>query len=253
MNNEAKTITSGQALQLMAVIAQQLGKIGLTFDVVEELIGKPALTRSRLKGLVGERLPVKAVKTSRYTELERLDVSLCEGHRSEDVGDHLTLSGFSLDALGRLVDRYTTCNDRCWPYRCDIIRSTSDVGLWPVFREVLQHEGADNEIWAILYKRHALWTIHKVLGFLRDDIHEGDDKLGLTEHREVIFPVLLTETPHQNGSPRRADRVGFLLVHQGRPIHQRRVWSVALVEGEDIFSFVRDSIYFANNPGPAAK
>ncbi|MBP9702004.1 MAG: hypothetical protein KBD47_03440 [Candidatus Pacebacteria bacterium] len=211
------------------------------------------MTRSRLKGLLGSVRSTPVAASKQYTELERLDVSLYEGHRSENVGEHLTLSGFSLDALDRLVDHYTTCNDRPWPYQCRIIRSTSNVGLWPVFREVLQHEGADNEIWDILYKRHALWTIHKVLGFLRDDIHQGDDRLGLTEHREVIFPVLLTETPHQNGSPRRSDRVGFLLVHQGRPIHQRRVWSVHLVEGEEIFSFERETIYFANNPGPAAK
>ncbi len=253
MNNEAKTITPGQAFQLLAVIAQQLGKIGLTFEIAEQLIGKPAMTRSRLKGLLGSVRSTPVAASKQYTELERLDVSLYEGHRSEDAGEYLVLSHDLSQMLDQVVNDYTS-NDRCWSYRCDIIRSTSDVGLWPVFREVLQHEGADNEIWGILYKRHALWTVGQVLGFLRDDIHQGDDKLGLTEHkREVIFPVLLTETPHQNGSPRRSDRVGFLLVHQGRPIHQRRVWGVALVEGDEIFSFEREMIYFANNPGPADK
>ncbi len=255
MNSEAKTMTVGQALQLVAVIAQKLGKIGLTFDIAEMLISKPNITLRRLKALIGES-PSSIVPQHQYATLERLNVDPSALHRHEDVGEYLRVDKRLADALARPdllgAKRYFWSENRS-VYRCDVVKNiTEDEGLYPVFREVLMHNGGDDRIWNLLYKRHALWTIDEVLGFLRDDIHCGNDLLGLTESKEeVVFPVILSERRDQfNEHVTLPHKLGFLMVHQGAPLHQTRTWYVSLSEDNGSFEFVRKLIYFANDPRP---
>src|SRR3954470_4687034 len=96
MNNEAQTkpITSGQALQLVSVISQSLGKIGLDFDLAKLLIDKPSITRRRLKALTGEN-PNLIVPHYQYATMERLDVKPDSGyHGHSHEPDYL---GFNKD------------------------------------------------------------------------------------------------------------------------------------------------------------
>lgn len=240
-------MTSGQALQLMAVIAQKLGKIGLDFDGAETLIAKPDLTRRRLQALVGEK-SIQVVPQHQWATIESLHFGSDRSHRQEDVGEFLTID----PQLKKVLDGEDKIVDRCTAgvyHRCDVVRDISedDGALYPVFREVLQHHGTDDSMWDLLHERHALWAVDDVLGFLRDEIHEGKDPLGLTETcEEAVFPVLLTKK--DNGF-----RVGFLFVHKSSLVRQKQTWSAGIVEGKQVMCFVRKLIYFANDPRDTTK
>lgn len=252
-------MTSGQAFQLVAVISQQLGKIGLGFDGAKLLIDKPSITRRRLKALSGEN-PSLIVPQYQYATLERLDADPDAFHRGDDCGEYLIFNR-DLEAIfarpDKLVTKYGHSEKPRKVYRCDVIRSLSeeDGYLYPVFREAMLYNGPDDCLWETLFKRRALWTVSAVLGFLRDEIHCGDDPLGLTEaDEEAIFPVLLTQEEGQYaGSSDYPERVGALLVSRLAPVRQKRGWRVALSETSGIPLHNMKLIFFANNPQPTAE
>lgn len=255
MNNEAQTkaVTSGQALQLVSVISQSLGKVGLDFDLAKLLIDKPSITRRRLKALTGEN-PNLIVPHYQYATMERLDVKSDSYHGHQHEPDYL---GFNKDleevltGPTKLVRKYGSGEKSRFVHRCDVVRTLGDdEGLYPVFREALMYQGYDGGMWNLLYKRRALWTVSDVLGFIYDEIHEGSDPLCLTENEDgdAIFPVLLTEKVDDFYRKTVYDRVGMLMVSRGPLLRQKRKWNVGLHDGEDMFQFHRKTIFFANDP-----
>jgi hypothetical protein len=254
MNNEAqtKTMTSGQAFQLVSVISQSLGKIGLDFDLAKLLIDKPSITRRRLKALTGEN-PFLIVPQHQYATIERLDVRPNGSHHYQGDADYLTFNKDLeevLTAPDDLVREYGSTERPRTVHRCDVVRTLGEnEGLYPVFREALMYQGNDGGMWGTLYKRRAYWTIKEVLGFVYDEIHEGDSQLGLTEHSdEVVFPVLLTEKFDSFLRKMTYDRLGALVVSQGSLLRQKRKWHVSLYDGGGMLRFHLKTIYFANNP-----
>ncbi len=255
MNNEAqtKTMTSGQALQLVSVISQSLGKIGLDFDLAKLLIDKPSITRRRLKALTGEN-PNLIVPQYQYATMERLDVKPDTYHGHQHDPDYV---GFNKDleevltGSAELVRKYGSRERPRFAHRCDVVRTLGDdEGMYPVFREALRYQGHDGGMWSILYKRRAFWTISEVLSFIYDEIHEGNDPLGLTENEDgdALFPVLLTEKYDEFFRKTTFDRIGTLMVSRGPLLRQKRKWNVGLHDGGDIFQFHRKTVFFANDP-----
>lgn len=254
MNNEAQTkmMTSGQALQLVSVISQSLGKIGLDFDLAKLLIDKPSITRRRLKALTGENSNL-IVPQYQYTTMERLDVEpdTCYDNRHEPdyLGFNEDLKKVLADALvGRYVNKWKSR----FVHRCDVIRAyVDDERMFPVFREALKYQGCDGGILSLLYKRGALWTVSEVLSFIYNEIHQGADPLCLTQNEDgdALFPVLLTEKYDELLRRTTYDRIGTLMVSLGGLLRQKRKWYVSLHEGEAIFRLYRKTVYFANDPG----
>ncbi len=255
MNNEAQTkmVTSGQALQLVSVISQSLGKIGLDFNLAKLLIDKPSITRQRLKALTGEN-PNLIVPQYQYATMERLDTKPDDyrGHQHEP--DYLRFNNDLEEVLTgstKLVERYASRDRPRFVHRCDVIRELGhDEGMYPVFREALRYQGYDGGMWGILYKRRAFWTISEVLSFIYNEIHTGDDPLGLIENEDgdALFPVLLTEKSDEFYHKKIFDRVGTLMVSRGPLLRQKRKWNVGLHNDEDIFQFYCKTVFFANDP-----
>jgi len=253
-------MSPGLAFQLLAVIAQQIGKIGLGFDQAKLLVDKPSITRRRLEALCGEKTSL-IVPNHQYATLERLEVDPNGYHRDDPCGEYLVTVGKEIEealaASNSLTRKYGNREKPASVHRCDVVHSVSekDGALYPVFREVMRYHGADDYLWETLHERRALWTTNAVLGILSDEIHDGNDPLGLTEiNEEAVFPVLLTEKENMCERFKRSpDRVGALFVSRRAPIRQKRGWSVSLVESRNIPQFLRNLIYFANDPGPCVE
>lgn len=251
-------MTPGQAFQLMAVIAQKLGKIGLDFDSAEMLIGKPDLTLKRLRALKSEKIVNPAnVATNRFTVIESLEIENLPNCTSMDqVLDYLLLDKqiekylkspeydsmkyndhHSYCARDKSLFKSTTVNQPMYPL--------------PIFREALDYCGPDNGIWELLYRRKALFTIDEVLGFLCGLINTGEDPLGLLEsgYSTVWFPVVL----HRPGEfwDIKTEAVTLVRISKGELLKKQLTWHVGFYGVHNVISIregVSQIVYFANDP-----
>jgi hypothetical protein len=270
MNNEAKTMTSGQSLQLMAVIAQSLGKIGLDFDSAKDLIDRPHITRKRLKALKDET-PI-VVPQHQYATIEQVGVDNAGHWKYDTVKEFVRLSDGIKEILEKPqeTDNYDDWRNRkINAFRCDIIRKPDS--LVPVFREALCHAGPDACIWNLLYERRALWTVTEVLGFIYREVNDDQDPLGLRDFKSEfngggapMFPVLLStknKSTWRNIYEPEADQVGLIVVNQGLFLRKQRTWDVRLESSGNIEdrknwtegNRFKRTIYFANDPRVPAK
>jgi hypothetical protein len=259
MNNEVKTIDIGQGLQLSAMFAQSLRKIGLSFDEAQNLIDKPSVFKSRLKALKDGKMPMPVGSTYRYTVIEKLDVESRQSHRGDDVGEYIK---FENELDKRLPDpERISFWDRREPkfvHKCTVLDGVPRQGclytLYPILRDVLDWQGPDTHLWGLLGERGALWTPDQVLGFLRDEIHEGNDPLGLIETAGATFPIVWAGEESYLSNCTDPEKVGFLEVSVGSPIRQKTVWQVRARLGPGYMAeFYNKLMFFASDPRQPTK
>ena len=259
MNNEVKTIDIGQGLQLSAMFAQSLRKIGLSFDEAQNLIDKPSVFKSRLKALKDGKMPMPIGSTYRYTVIEKLDVKSQQSHRSDDCGEYIKFDTQLEKLLSKACHNVRNRrHEEGFVHKCTALENVPRQGclyrLYPILRDAMDWHGPDTQLWNTLGERGVLWTPDQVLGFLRDEIHEGNDPLGLIEMGSADFPVVCSEKEIGSRDSIDPDAVGLLTVNLHPPVKQKKVWDVRVRLGPGyMVEYYGNNLFFADDPRRSAE
>ncbi len=247
MNNEVKTdMTSGQAFQLFAAIAQQVSRLGLSGTEAQRLINNRRLLQQRIGMLCNKHKPTPQTIV-KHCELEDASVELLEWAGNPHTTYEKSLEHAKVDwrSLNLSAKTYPGASDKGRLFFGTFSKdNVDDIVLW---REFLGYEGRDCYMIDVIKRRNILWSVYEVLWRISRERDYERDPLGLAEFEfpaRAVFPIFPPEHK-QNHRPNDPD-VLYLLVYWDGKIRGLKSWNVEVMHS--ILMAGNVTVMFRNDP-----